>query len=1066
MLQLLTTDGIPDGLLSALSSREVVLWVRQAPSGVDGVTLAEFIGLPWREVLLGESPPDLLDAIERDTRADLVRRRGYVQLIDRDPSLVSLPPRSLPIYLLSEKPGESAFDVLARRMAVLGNLKRSGARHLVVIGDDDGTAPEQLTSLVDVNFHPYVTFVSATPDGEVAAASWAEAKSDAPPVQLVRLPPVDFVKELIGRYDEVYPATATIVRMHRVDGSMALVDLTDADDVERPIFSSYEVIQERDLALVAPEELTEAEFNAFLEGSQSSWRPYAAAVPWLRDHQSVEAVRRMLRRLDSVGSSDNRIAYISSEPGAGGTTLARAIAFEAARAGYPTLVAKSMPFVPDALPVVGFMTRAHQAFLAQTGDQRSDDRRLYETPWVLVFDRAHWEQRETELRHFLSQLIRSGRPAIILTVAGPVRPLEFYSDTVASEVGTATHLLGPDEAAILGRHLNRFLAVYGKARSDDAWTRFYQDHSVQHMGGVAAFWIALSFWIRTSRDLTGTIQEWIYQAFLEHADSRAMKDALIEIAALSSERLALNEGLLPPSDNAWPLALRLEDQRRHLSALGLMGVSANGERYWGLAHDILGRLLLNAVFYDFSVRSEIGFGAARDAEHLRFMALKRVAVKPEMAEMRFRPLADQFATAIFKIDPDHGAQAFAGIWREALDALDEMPRLLRDTSRVFRHHTAISRRRIAALDNPIYGVTGADKVALLERAIDDIEYALTSIPRSTNDEPDLYLFNSLANAYLNLADVLTNQGEYERVAGLRQKANEATRQAYNDNPTNPWVVETHIKNLLSIARAEPSHAAEPALEALLAVYEALRARDGLLRADQLARLGEAALAMLFGTTPPKAITPEPRTAVDVLIATWRVLAGAGIHQLDETLTDMPPQVAEEALTILSHPTGRGDMQVLRLSYGILSAAQPFAFARRLALLENLQATDRHLSPQLKLEYALLLYQVGRAAEADRRFRDLRRMWRETEHFVNIPESLHWLRDGENEALRTVQARVGSEQEMRPMARVSEFGNLLAPFRPEEFDVRSMRPSTVFRAHVSFGHNGPFLRPPSAGPKRT
>jgi tetratricopeptide (TPR) repeat protein len=544
-----------------------------------------------------------------------------------------------------------------------------------------------------------------------------------------------------------------------------------------------------------------------------------------------------------------------------------------------------------------------------------------------------------------------------------------------------------------------------------------------------------------------------------------MKCALIEIAALSSERLPLNEGLLSSSDNHWPMALRLEDRRRHLSALGLIRVKNDSDQFWGLAHDILGRLLLNAVFHDFAMRTELGFGAARDAEHLRFMALKRIATKNAMAELQFRPLADQYATTIFKIDPDHGAQAFAGIWREALEALDEMPRLLRDTSRVFRHHTAISRRRIAALENPIYEVSGEDRIALLERAIEDIDYALNSIPRSPDDEPDLYLYNSLANAYLNLASILAQKGELERVDELRQKANEATRQAYNDNPTNPWVVETHIKNLLSISAAEPERAAESALEALLAVYEALRARDGLLRADQLSRLGESALDILFSTIPPAENFLEPRDAVEVLIATWRVLAGANIRHLDETLGDLDPLAADEALAILAHPAGRGDMQVLRLSYGILSAAKPFEFAKRLALLENLQATDQRLSPQLRLEYALLLYQVGRAAEADRRFRELRRVWRETEHFVSVPEPLHWLRDGEVEDLRTVQARVGSDQEARPMARVSEFGNLLAPFRPEEFDVRSMRPGLMFRAHVSFGHNGPFLRPPTAGPKR-
>ncbi|MBU3993606.1 MAG: hypothetical protein KKA12_13830 [Alphaproteobacteria bacterium] len=853
-----------------------------------------------------------------------------------------------------------------------------------------------------------------------------------------------------------------------MDGSTNIVDLTATDDAERPILSSYDLIQERDLAAVPAEDLTEDEFIGFFEGRQDSWRPYAAEVPWLRDRKVPGELKRLLGKLDTVGSPENKVAYIASEPGAGGTTLARAIALEAARSGYPTLVAKPVPFVPDPLPLIGFLTRAHQAFLAaqEAGSARQpDERTLYETPWVIVFDRAHFEGREGEVRHFLNELTKSGRPAIILSVTGPTKPLEFY-DSIAQEVAAPSHFLDADDAAALGRHLNTFLRVYNKARPSEAWTQFYHDHGVGQMHGVAAFWITLSFWLRLSRDITGSIQDWIYSAFLEHGESDAMRRALIEIAALSSERLPLNEGLLPPSDNQWPLALRLEDKRKNLAALGLMSVRADGERYWGLAHDIQGRLLLNALFYDFATRTELGFGDARDPEHLRFLALRCVAMKSAMAETRHRALAEQFATTIFKVDPDHGARAFAPIWRDVLATLDGMPKLLRDTSRVFRHHTAISRRRISALDERIFGVTDEDRVQLLERAVDDIRFALTSIDRTPGEEPDLYLYNSLANAYLNLAAVIAStHGTRERVAELRQLASEATHRAYSDNPTNPWVVETHIKNLLSIARSEPEHAVQAALDALLAVYEAVRASDVNLRAAQLGRLGEDALSALFANAAPDIEVRDPTSPLDVLVATWRILSNAGVTALDETLAQLPVLAAEKALDILANPEGRGDMHVLRLRYGILSAARPFDFANRLALVENLQATDGRLSPQLQLEYALLLYQVGRAREGDRSFRQLRLLWRDSEHFVRVPDPLNWLRDGEGEELRTVQAHVSSDQGFRPQARVAEFGNVLAPFRPEEFGVRVMRPGMPFRAHVSFGHNGPFLRPSSAGPKR-
>jgi hypothetical protein len=397
-------------------------------------------------------------------------------------------------------------------------------------------------------------------------------------VQLVKIAPAEFIQSVSSDYAKIYPFESTVVRFRTVNGSMALIDLSEVDDAERPILRSYDLLQERDLAPVAPQDLSEAEFIEFFEGGQGSWRPWAAELPWLQDRSVPSKLKRLLGALDSVGSPENKIAFISSEPGAGGTTLARAIALEAARAGYPTLVAKPIPFAPEALPLVGFLTRAHHIALEQdVGKPNSEPRTLYETPWVIVFDRAHFDRREGDLRHFLNELTRSGRPAILLAVTGPTKPLEFY-DSVAQEVATPSHFLDSKDAEALGRHLNLFLKNYDKARAPEAWSQFYNDHGVDHMHGVAAFWVTLSFWLRISRDISGSIQDWVYAAFKEQTDSEAVRLALIEIAALSSERLPLNEALLPESDNQWPLALRLEDQRKNLAALGLMTVKADGER--------------------------------------------------------------------------------------------------------------------------------------------------------------------------------------------------------------------------------------------------------------------------------------------------------------------------------------------------------------------------------------------------------------------------------------------------------------------------------------------------------
>ena len=1073
MQSLISTDSLPDNLLSAIGNRDISLWLHRVPNSLDAESIADFIKLPWREVFITDAEPDLIRELGRDSDADLVRKRGFLQLIQSDPSQIVLPPRSLPVYLLDgEELGDPEFDRILRHMSMLGELRRSNIRRVLVISDEDATPPQELSGLLDASFHPYITFVSATERGTAQASAWSESTAAGPPKQLVRLAPVDFVQQLTRRYSESYIDDTTLIRMRTARGNTVLVDLSDADDIERPILTYYDIIKERDLASVSPEELTEDEFSAFFEGGQSSWRPFAARVPWPQDQKAFSGLEKILHQLDTVGASENKIAYIASEPGAGGTTLARQLAWMAASQGYPTLVAKSVPFLPDALSVVGFLNRTIDAAVSPKAEASSpendniEERHLYETPWVIVFDRSHWEQREGELRHFLAEIQRSGRPAAVLLVTGPFKPLSLYVEAVATEIAVLTHIIDASDAIRLGRHLNVFLRAFGKDRPSEEWMRFYQQHNVRHLGSRTAFWVALSFWLRTSQDISGTIQEWIYRIFTEYAESPEMKCALIEIAALSSERFSMSERLLPLSNDNWPLALKLEDNSRNLAALGLGRVLVDGEKYWGLAHDILGRLLINALFHDYSARVELGYGEARDAEHLRFLALKRIAVKSAMAETRHRALADEFATTIFKVDPAHGAHAFAGIWREVLQALDQMPKLVRDGSRLFRHHTAISRRRIATLEGAIYNVRVEDQLVLLERAVDDIEYAITSVDRMPGDEPDLNLYNSLANAYLNLADVKAlTLAPREEIMRLRVRANEATHRAYGENPTNPFVVETHIKNLLSIARAEPEGAVSSCLEALQAIYEALRGENVLLRTPQLARLAEQAMDILFANAPSDSYDTEPQTTIDVLLWAWRILSSVDSTEIGGSLADLPLKTANEALTVLEHPAGKGDIQVLRLRYGILSAVRPIEFRNRIDLLENLQATDTRLSPQLRLEYALLLYQVGRAVEGDERFLYLRRLWHNSEHFVRVPRPLDWLRDGESETLLTVQAIVGSDQSHRPMAKVHEFGNKLAPFRPEEFDVRAMRPGYRFRAQVSFGHNGPFLRPLGARPRR-
>lgn len=1034
--------------------------------------MEQFLGLPWRLVLSEVYDAKIFGELESNTsfKDPMTRRRGFVQVIDSDPTRIELPSRCLPIYLLNgrgDQSDASEFSKRLRRMTMLEELRRSGVREMLVISGLTPIPPD-LADLWTSDFRCHLIFVSDAASADQDISDWL-AESNSSATHLV-LSTAQAIESILGRYTETYPEERRIVRIRDVQGAIHKIDLTEADDPERPILESYSLIEERDLLPLTPEDLSEEDFVGFFRDSTTSWRPYAAGVPWFRDEQSRRAFRGYLRKLDTVGPDENCIAYVSSESGAGGTTFVRTLAWEYAREGYPVLLAKQLPFAPDALPIVNFLNRVGSLISPQTAEEDGSNdhgegadvnERRYDAPWIIVFDTVHWQHRDNELVQFCNEMRRSGRPVCLLVVTGSILEASFSNTTIFKRLVELNHAIDLSEARQLGDHLNRFLRLYGKQRESWQWERFYQDHTVQYLQGTAAFWVALSFWIQGQYDLSESIQEWMYRSFKQNAKDIDLKLALLRVAAMSTERLPLPEKLLPKSVGQWPISYALEEARPSLAALGLMRLSSDGEKYWALIHDILGRFLINALFYDAPSREELGFGTVRDPEHLRFTLLREISHEPLLGERNYRTLGEDFATSIFKIDPDHGRSSFAVIWRNVLDALTEMPRALRDTSRLFRHHVAISKRRITKLDERLYSITQEEKHQLLLDAVDDLNYALLHIEFTPGSESNLNLLNSLAHAYFDLADAEESLGApRERILEIRALANDATRRAYDESPTNSFVIETYIKNLLHATRDSPANTIEICLEILGIVSSALTSNEAAYRASQLSGLADKALSILLQQTSSSRVrTDQPRTAIDVLVLAWQTLAESG-QAVGSSLTEVPEANRIKALEVLAHNSGRGNIQVIRLRYNLLCVTYPFDFRQQLELVEQLQATKP--TPQIRLEYAILLFQDGRAKEGDKEFRVLRHLWLESEHFVEVPERLRWLRGPDGRTLKTVKAFISSDYGMRAMARVQELGAALIPFRPEEHGLRNPRVGMGFTCHVSFGHNGPFLRPVTAG----
>ena len=700
----------------------------------------------------------------------------------------------------------------------------------------------------------------------------------------------------------------------------------------------------------------------------------------------------------------------------------------------------------------GFLTR-----LVTGGRDDIDGGRLYETPCVMVFDQNHWAGREPELLSFVREITRSGRRVCVLTATGPYVGLQILAERSFIELTTLSHQVMPGQALSLGQHLNRFLAPHGTDRSEQEWQSFFAASSVATGQGVAAFWIVLSFWLQRQVDLGETVQARVYRQFTTHVHDDAMRLALLRIAAFSTVGEPLPDELLPDS-TTWPVSDCIEDKRKELGVLGLVRVRGEVERYWAMAHNLLGRYLINGLFYDHATREGLGFGDAANPEHLRFLLLKELAALPTLQSARLREVADTFAVSIFKVDPDHGHATLTPFWREVLDALDGMPRALRTTSRTFLHHCSISRRRIAS-DPDTFVMSDGERVELLRRATDDLRAALRldGVPGA---ETDINLYNSLAHALHDLAEAEAAAGfDQSVVAASRAEAQEATRRAYALNPDNSFVVETHARALLAEGAANDAVAVQRALEVLNLAYGLMERPASEPRRNALSRLAERAFDLLMSGGGAR--DGDPDTEAGAIAFALAALSGGMSRSNGRPLSELSSDNRSAAAALLAAPVLAGNVQAVKLRYMLTVIDAPFNFDTQIGLLEALHGSGPAFTPQMELELGVLMFQVDRSHEGDRLFKRLRSLWRRGEHYVEVPTRLHWLLTAARSERRQVRARVVSSSEGRAFARVAEFRDVEVPFRPAEFGQARPVPGAALTAFVSFGHNGPLLRPLTA-----
>ena len=1082
MKRRLIHDSLSPLVLSRLSNRDVALWIGPGVEAeVENIErLGKLIELPWSHVLCESSNSSLSKWLEEsgNSQPRLVRRRGFVHPIYSNPEGLELPPRSLPVYFLNgrddanernERSDLTVNAMLMRRLNMIHRLEVAKPASLVVLSFGGESPIKTLIDLWQEGFRSHFVIYTNNLDEISRIDDWM-AQSGAPPAIDHCTGPFDCISdELIAQANILLPEDRYTVRVRTSSGGSNDIDITDCELSENPILDRYDVILSRDIISLGPEDLSSDELNSFFGGSDQSWRPYAANLPWERDTTANLRLESHLKKLIGTNGEQATILAIASESGAGGSTRARTLGMFAARLGFPTMVAKAFKFKPKVteLERYFFEIRKLTRNIPEVGRNQLEanvDSPTADVPWMLIFDIQHWEGRSSELIHFTRTLSRSGQAILVLVVTGMDATDELTSAPNFSTIDVLMHELQPEDAVSLGRHLNRFLRIHGKEKTESQWSAFWERHRPINVDvPSASFWITLEFWLRGQFDMTESIQSWVSRQYFTAEMTNDMRMLLLEITALSVERQPYPEALLPSSAaNEFPYSHQLMEVRSELPSLSLVRAGAPPFSQWILAHDLIGRHLLAAVFGSRAHLASLGFSNIEDAAQLRLGLLRRIATRPELARRNNKPLAIEFAVNILKLGTD-GNLDFARYWKTVLEIFESMSMDIWDTSRSFNHHVAISRRRVAVSDT-IFRLTLEEKKSQLVAAIEHVEYALLKLNRSDeDDESAMNLLNTLSLAYQNLAEFEREAGADEsRLTELRDKATDAARRAQSENPSNSYVLETFARNLLQNGQIYPDLSTKCAAEALAYIYQAMQLDRSLLREEKLATLAGDAIAMLRADNGDKELERicASGNPLGFLGRALLALLGDGQRMTKEILVSIPAERLDQALDIIDQAPERLNPLLLRFRYDLIVSKTPRAFEKQLDLLDELEGLPGRVPLQLQLEHAILLHQRNRHPDATKRYNFIRKEFRRRDEYLDVPQRLRWLitEDGKH---RLCVAQVVEDGDLRSKAKVRELRDLIIPFRPQEFGNRRMAPGTTFTCSINFGVMGPFIKPPTS-----
>jgi hypothetical protein len=1028
-----------------IRARQAILWLAPgftAAAANPREVLRALLALPWAAVYSDDPSLDLQAACtELAGRADGLVMRLYMDAAPPEPP----PPNRLPVYGLRGPRGTTAAGDSGDPQQLLARFEKlrqapGGARLVFVLGVGEASDLAGVTEACSLSSAFRRLIIASTEHPDLSALS---AKSDAVTVWAVPLEAVTHALP-VQAHDQL--------RLRVLVGHEPVsVDVTDCVDLSSPVTDSFELITADDLLLDTP--IGESQIRAFFDDPTSGWSAYRAGLPAPRHREYLHDLKRLRQAIEKEGPSASATAWIRAEDGSGATTTIRYLCFDAAKLGMPVLVARAA--------VARFDFRQLSVFLTQAADRTAGvaGRSPSSTPWILAFDATHAQVHWTFLSGLCNGLRNLQRPTIVLVV----RSTDAVGVDRAKALGHNRVLGSPLSNSIslpagvaLGEHLGQFLPEV-RSRSRQQWEAFINRTLLPTQASRRSlFWVALRFWLFQTPGTGESFRFWLSKKLVEVAGSdRDFLAGILETAVLARYRLLL------------PTPFLGDVSRRHLRGLaghgqnvfGLAEVVIGDCGYFTFAHPLIAEEILRIAAADPNALAAVDKPSCRGVFDLELHLLGRLIQRPNAGTASCLPIVEEIVTSALRVDQRASPRVYEERDR-VVATLEAAPAEVWDASQVFNHHLAIARRHLA-VDPPSADWSleaRREQLALAEQHLLD---ALTRIHPAREDSRE-----SPLNLHVSLALTLDARGRLEAGAGdhaqaeeYRQRANREYQQGQAIDADNLYVLENFARFKLhrSGDTADDSTRVRLVIEAI-ALLELERDVDESSTRNEpiVAELGRAYEMLRKGAG--RAWLEGLSGAGDevAVVALARLMLGP-------RGSERPSSVLEEAEARLhSVPAASVTWRSRLLLYEVISELRPYDFIKRLDALRELDADAEFQWPmQLRLDYAILLHQVGDAAyrvEGAEAFASLRTQLRERSASAYVHKPLRYLRDpatGFREPLRTSVAVKNVPSTSRTGFAVPHgWGATTVAFRPDLFPVDRIRPGRELDCLIQFTLFGP------------